>query len=123
MALHADLPTLGAIPSGLPMPRLPAFPLEYLPAMLVSAGEANWICATICMPVLVHLRAAASTKDLHLMHILLFAVVLAVLGAIDSLLTSLVADSLTSDFHDSDKELRGVCALIRAFNSCCAVCM
>jgi MFS superfamily sulfate permease-like transporter len=41
----------------------------------------------------------------------LFAVVLAVLGAIDSLLTSLVADSLTSDFHDSDKELRGVCAL------------
>lgn len=35
------------------------------------------------------------------------AVVLAVLGAIDSLLTSLVADSLTSDFHDSDKELRG----------------
>lgn len=33
--------------------------------------------------------------------------VLAVLGAIDSLLTSLVADSLTSDYHDSDKELRG----------------
>ena len=36
-----------------------------------------------------------------------FAAMLAVLGAIDSLLTSLVADSLTSDFHDSDKELRG----------------
>lgn len=34
------------------------------------------------------------------------------LGAVDSLLTSLVADSLTSDYHDSDKELRG--ALIAA---------
>lgn len=66
-----DLPTLGAIPSGLPLPRLPSFPVELFPSMLVSA------------------------------------VVLAVLGAIDSLLTSLVADSLTSNYHDSDKELRG----------------
>lgn len=35
------------------------------------------------------------------------AVTLAILGAIDSLLTSLVADSLTSTFHDSDRELIG----------------
>lgn len=35
------------------------------------------------------------------------AVVLAVLGAIDSLLTSLVADSLTSNYHDSNRELVG----------------
>lgn len=35
------------------------------------------------------------------------AVMLSVLGSIDSLLTSLVADSLTSTYHDSDKELVG----------------
>lgn len=53
----------------------------------------------------------------------MFAVVLAVLGAIDSLLTSLVADSLTSDFHDSDKELRGdywVAALLALMHGTCA---
>merc|ERR1719456_8721 len=32
---------------------------------------------------------------------------LAILGAIDSLLTSLVSDSLTSSFHDSNRELIG----------------
>lgn len=35
------------------------------------------------------------------------ATLLAVLGAIDSLLTSLVADNLTKEHHDSDKELIG----------------
>lgn len=35
------------------------------------------------------------------------AMVLAVLGSIDSLLTSLVADSLTGNYHDSEKELVG----------------
>ncbi|KAK9803052.1 hypothetical protein WJX73_002405 [Symbiochloris irregularis] len=35
------------------------------------------------------------------------AITLAILGAIDSLLTSLVADSLTASFHDSDRELVG----------------
>ena len=35
------------------------------------------------------------------------AAMLATLGAIDSLLTSLVADSLTQSFHDSDRELLG----------------
>ncbi len=38
---------------------------------------------------------------------LVSAAVLAALGSIDSLLTSLVADSMTRDFHDSDKELVG----------------
>lgn len=38
---------------------------------------------------------------------LLSALVLAALGSIDSLLTSLVADNLTRTFHDSDKELVG----------------
>ena len=36
-----------------------------------------------------------------------FALTLAVLGAIDSLLTSLVADNITRTHHDSDKELIG----------------
>jgi SulP family sulfate permease len=35
------------------------------------------------------------------------ALVLAVLGAIDSLLTSLVADNMTRSFHDSNRELIG----------------
>lgn len=35
------------------------------------------------------------------------ALILAVLGGIDSLLTSLVADNLTDTYHDSDKEMVG----------------
>lgn len=65
------MPTLGAIPSGLPKLRPLIFPRELLPQIAQSA------------------------------------VMLAVLGSIDSLLTSLVADSLTSTYHDSDKELIG----------------
>lgn len=42
-----------------------------------------------------------------LMTILEFAVTLALLGAIDSLLTSVVADNLTKTKHDSDQELIG----------------
>jgi len=38
---------------------------------------------------------------------LIFSVVLAALGSIDSLLTSLVADNSTRTYHDSDKELVG----------------
>ncbi len=38
---------------------------------------------------------------------MLFAMVVGTLGAIDSLLTSLVADNVTRTFHDSDKELVG----------------
>ncbi|QFR48844.1 SulP family inorganic anion transporter [Sulfurimonas lithotrophica] len=43
----------------------------------------------------------------HLSFILVSALTLAVLGTIDSLLTSLVADSLTKDKHNSNKELIG----------------
>ncbi len=39
--------------------------------------------------------------------ILRFALILAFLGAIDSLLTSLVADSVTRTYHDSNRELIG----------------
>jgi MFS superfamily sulfate permease-like transporter len=70
------------------------------------------------MPVLVHCALLAVLRTCTSCVVFPFAVVLAVLGAIDSLLTSLVADSLTSDFHDSDKELRGACALTRALTEC-----
>ncbi len=43
----------------------------------------------------------------NLTHLLQPAFILALLGSIDSLLTSLVADSLTKTQHDSDKELVG----------------
>jgi len=43
----------------------------------------------------------------RLNQILVSAAVLAALGSIDSLLTSLLADNLTRKFHDSDKELVG----------------
>jgi len=46
--------------------------------------------------------------DLALLNqMLVSAVVLAALGSIDSLLTSLVADNMTREFHDSDRELVG----------------
>lgn len=43
----------------------------------------------------------------HLMLIFEFAITLALLGAIDSLLTSIVADNLTKTKHDSNQELIG----------------
>ncbi len=43
----------------------------------------------------------------HFMLIIEFAITLALLGAIDSLLTSIVADNLTKTKHDSDQELIG----------------
>jgi sulfate permease, SulP family len=43
----------------------------------------------------------------ELNQMLVYGAVLGGLGAIDSLLTSLVADNVTRDFHDSDKELTG----------------
>lgn len=43
----------------------------------------------------------------QLNYVLISAAVLAALGSIDSLLTSLVADNVTRSFHDSDKELVG----------------
>lgn len=43
----------------------------------------------------------------HAGNMLVWAAVLAALGSIDSLLTSLVADNVTRTFHDSDRELVG----------------
>jgi SulP family sulfate permease len=71
LILQMEIPRIGAIPSGIPMPRLPAF----------------------------------SITDIHV--VLQNAMTLALLGAIDSLLTSLVMDKVTGGRHDSNKELIG----------------
>lgn len=69
--LRFKLPTIGAIPSSLPIPSLPSI----------------------------------SIADLHT--VMENGLTLACLGAIDSLLTSLVMDKVTGKKHDSDQELIG----------------
>jgi sulfate permease, SulP family len=64
-------PVIGAIPTTIPMPVLPALHLD---AVKIVIGQ---------------------------------AIVLAVLGSIDSLLTSLVCDNMTRTHHDSNRELIG----------------
>lgn len=71
LIMQMDIPRIGAVPSGIPMPRLPAFAIT----------------------------------DIHV--VLQNAMTLALLGAIDSLLTSLVMDKVTGGRHDSDRELIG----------------
>ena len=66
-----NIPVIGEIPTGIPVPHLPAFAVDDIPYMIR------------------------------------FALVLAFLGSIDTLLTSLIADSITRTHHDSDKELIG----------------
>mgnify|MGYP001023287189 CR=1 FL=1 len=70
-SLKLPVASIGAIPSGLPAPRLPLFELS------------QWS------------------------RIVGLALALGVLGTIDSLLTSIVADSLTRKRHNSNKELIG----------------
>ena len=66
-----NIPVIGEIPTGIPVPHIPAFAVDEIP------------------------------------FIIRYALVLAFLGSIDSLLTSLIADSITLTHHDSDKELIG----------------
>jgi sulfate permease, SulP family len=66
-----NIPLIGAIPTGIPVPHIPAFAVDEIPYMIR------------------------------------YALVLAFLGSIDTLLTSLIADSITRTHHDSDKELIG----------------
>ncbi|TVO74898.1 SulP family inorganic anion transporter [Sedimenticola selenatireducens] len=68
---ESKAPVLGEIPTGMPLPQMPAFDLHLFPGMIKSA------------------------------------LTLAALGAIDSLLTSLVADNITRTYHKSDRELIG----------------
>ncbi|HEY9686026.1 MAG TPA: SulP family inorganic anion transporter, partial [Coleofasciculaceae cyanobacterium] len=69
--LRPDIPLIGAIPAGLPIPHLP----------------------TIHLPELRLITEAA--------------IALALLGSLDSLLTSVVVDKITGNRHDSNKELLG----------------
>jgi len=59
----------------------------------IPSGLPQWQVPSISFPLLNEM--------------LVYAAVLAALGSIDSLLTSLVADNVTRTFHDSDKELVG----------------
>lgn len=59
----------------------------------IPSGLPNWQWPTLDMA--------------QLNEMLVFAAVLAALGSIDSLLTSLVADNVTRTFHESDRELFG----------------
>lgn len=74
LALGADVPTIGAIPTGIPELRVGS--------MLDVASE-------------------------HWPFVLQSGVTLALLGSIDSLLTSVIADNLTKDRHDGNRELIG----------------
>lgn len=76
----------------------------------------GWLLATFLalnVPVIGQIPAGLPTLQLpsisivDLPYILRFALVLAFLGSIDSLLTSLVADTVSRTSHDSNKELVG----------------
>ncbi|MCG9886271.1 MAG: SulP family inorganic anion transporter [Cyanobacteria bacterium] len=67
-------------------------------ASIRRIGEIPMALPTLQLPVL---------TAVHLREILVNGAILGMLGCIDSLLTSVVADSLTRTQHDSDKELIG----------------
>ncbi|MFP6654001.1 MAG: SulP family inorganic anion transporter, partial [Myxococcota bacterium] len=69
--LGIEVPRIGEIPRGLPIPSMPAWDFAMFQMILIPAA------------------------------------MLAVVGSIDSLLTSLVADSVTKTRHDSERELMG----------------
>jgi SulP family sulfate permease len=71
VCLNLDVPTIGAIPSQLPIPSLPSVEWSAMSAVLLGG------------------------------------LTIAILGAIDSLLTSLIADKLLHERHNSNKELIG----------------
>ena len=71
LLLSLDIPSIGAVPTGVPEFAIPTISLDEIP------------------------------------YIVRFALVLAFLGSIDSLLTSIVADSMTRSTHDSNRELIG----------------
>lgn len=69
--LGIEVPRIGEIPRGLPVPSIPAWDLDMFQMIMVPA------------------------------------LMLAIVGSIDSLLTSLVADAVTKTRHDSERELMG----------------
>lgn len=88
---------------------------RYLPSPLLAivlGSTAAWLWFPAA-PVIGELPGGLPSLQLprlslaDLQDVLRFALVLAFLGAIDSLLTSLVADSITRTHHDSNRELVG----------------
>ncbi len=83
------------------------------PLVALSAGTALGILYFAEAPVIGAIPAGLPTLQLgvpqaeFLLHALPPAIILALLGSVDSLLTSLVADSITGSRHNPDKELIG----------------
>jgi SulP family sulfate permease len=121
---------LTVLPSDLAEPNLQALALGllafvmvmFMPRRINHVIPAPLLALIVCTPLTFLLTGAPilgeipsalpqwqlPTVDFRLFNeMLIFAAVLAALGSIDSLLTSLVADNATRTFHDSDKELVG----------------
>lgn len=86
---------------------------KYVPGTLAALLIGTFASLALTVPVLGEIPTGLPsfitpefTKDSFLL-VLEAAVILAVLGAIDSLLTSLVADNMTRTRHNSNKELIG----------------
>lgn len=83
------------------------------PLFVLLAGTLIAILFTLSVPVIGPIPTglpgliAPGIDVAEIPYIVRFALVLAFLGAIDSLLTSIVADSMTRSAHDSDRELLG----------------
>lgn len=86
---------------------------KYVPGALAALIIGTLVSLALAVPVLgdiptglpsLHLPVFEQSKALLILEA---AFILAVLGAIDSLLTSLVADNMTRTRHDSNKELIG----------------
>ncbi|MEE4246683.1 MAG: SulP family inorganic anion transporter [Kangiellaceae bacterium] len=78
--------------------------VSVLSTLLYGANDISRIGdINIGLPSLV----APTFTDEMLRKMLIDAMILGTLGCIDSMLTSLIADNLTKDDHDSDRELRG----------------
>ncbi|MCB1723567.1 MAG: SulP family inorganic anion transporter [Gammaproteobacteria bacterium] len=84
-----------------------------LVALLVGTLAAVWLVPDAGVPVLGDIPSGLPALHLPVVEFALLskmfvsALTLAALGSIDSLLTSLVADSVTRTYHDSDRELLG----------------
>ncbi len=93
----------------------PARITRVVPSPLIALLSVSLLAAGLALPVktigeipagLPDLRVPALSAE-HLPRILAMAIALAALGSIDTLLTSLVADSMTRERHDSNRELIG----------------
>ncbi|GMH41764.1 hypothetical protein BSKO_09674 [Bryopsis sp. KO-2023] len=88
---------------------------KYVPSSLLAlvVGTVMSTAAGLSLPTLGHIPSQVPSPvplsfPLEMMPMMLkTSFILALLGGIDSLLTSLVADSLTNTYHDSDQEMIG----------------